>query len=280
MWDATFGLPVPPVNAVAPTTVANNATMIFSTLAILAFVYGLKHWRDTGRPILLLILLGGGLTSVAETFVNLVGSCWHPTIGQTILFQFMGRPIPVWIVAVYFAFFGTQGSLFYILFKRGVSMNVMRWLFVIPMLIDVVIETTSLPTGLYLYDGPQPLVFLGMLPLWWAACNSIGMFVGIALVTVCAPHLKGYKALLIPILLPMGDMIGYSAIGLPSFIAINTAGLPNLVVQALGIFTMLLAFLVVHAISLILATDSPLRSKQMAAANPVDAVIANLVRAN
>ena len=227
---------------------------------------------------MLLILLGGGLTSVAETFVNLVGSCWHPTIGQTIVFQFIGRPIPVWIVAVYFAFFGSQGSLLYILFTKGVSMKAMRWLFVIPMLLDVIIEVTALPTGLYLYDGPQPLVFIGMLPLWWAACNSIGVFVGIALVAVCAPYLKGYKALLIPILLPMGDMIGYSAIGLPSFIAINTAGLPNWIVQALGICTMLLAFLVVHAISLVLGTDSPLRRGQAWAPGTAGGVVPHLLR--
>lgn len=259
MFDQVFGLPIPSVNAVAPTTVSHGATAFFGVVACLAFLYGLKHWRDTGRPVLLLILVGGGMCTLAEPLVDLMGACWHPNIGQPVAFEFMGRYMPWWIVAVYFAYWGAQGGLLYWLMQRGMTMKTMRWLILIPIVGDILIEELALPSGLYIYDGQQPLILLNSLPFWWVPCNSIGLLLAIALVSVCAPHLKGLKLLLIPLLLPMGQLMGYVAVGLPSFVVINTAGVPNAIVQAGGIATWLLGLLVFHAISLVIATDSPLR---------------------
>lgn len=262
MFDPVFGLPIPSVAAVAPTTVSNGATAFFAVLAGLAFLYGLKHWRDTGRPVLLLILAGGGMCTLAEPLVDLMGACWHPNIGQPIAFEFMGRHMPWWIVAVYFAYWGAQGGLLCSQLQKGLTMKAMRWLVLIPILGDVLIEELALPTGLYIYDGLQPLILLNSLPFWWVPCNSIGLLLAISLVHLCAPHLKGFKLLLIPLLLPMGQLMGYVAVGLPSFVVINTAGLPNWIVQAGGVATWLLGYLVFHAISLVVATDSPLRREQ------------------
>lgn len=258
MWNETFRLPVPPVDAVAPTAFSTQCTWFYGLCAFIALLYSLKHWRDSGRPILLLILIGGGLTVFVEPFVDMMGAAFHPRLGHTIVFEFMGRPIPWWMVAAYFAFFGALGSMNYLAFARGVSTRAIRLWFLVPMLVDVVIEEIMLAKDLYLYYGDQPLILLWKLPLWWVPCNSIGEFIGISLVVLMTSYLRGANLLLIPLLIPLSDMVGYAAVALPSWIVINTP-VPGWVTQLAGIATFLLAFLIVHGISLLLATDSPFR---------------------
>jgi hypothetical protein len=130
------------------------------------------------------------------------------------------------------------------------------------MLIDVVIEEVMLSNNLYLYYGHQPLILLWKLPMWWVACNSIGEFIGISFVAIVAPSLRGWKLLLIPLCIPLADLIGYAAVALPSWVAVN-APISGWFTQLAGIATFLLAFLIVHGISLILAKDSPLRSRRL-----------------
>jgi hypothetical protein len=259
MFDPVFGLPIPPVDAVAPTFVTHAASTIFGVFALIALVFALVQWRRTGSPIYLLILLGGGLTTVAEPLIDVMGACWHPKFGQPIVFEFMGRYMPVWIVMVYFAFFGAQGTLCYHQMQKGITMRQVRYLAILPMVADMLIEEIALPTGLYMYVGNQPLILLKSVPFWWLPCNSLGMMLGIALVYLLAPHLKGLKALLLLVVLPIADVIGYVAIGLPSFIVINTAGVPWWLMQLGGIATYALAFVLLEFIARLVATDSPWR---------------------
>ena len=261
MWDPTFRLPVPPVEAIAPTTFSSACTIFYGLCALGGLVFALKNWRDSGRPILLLILIGGGLTVFDEPFVDLIGAAWHPRLGHAVVFETFGRPIPWWMVTAYFAFFGVLGSVNYLAFAKGATMKAIRLWFLIPMFIDVLIEEIMLSQDLYLYYGAQPLILLWKLPMWWVPCNSIGEFIGISLVVLTAPHLKGWKLLAIPLMIPLADMVGYAAVALPSWTVINTP-VPYWANQLAGIGTFLLAFLIVQGISLVLATDSPLRQPQ------------------
>lgn len=260
MWDPTFRLPAPPVDAVAPSGFSMACAIFYALCAFAALIYALKHWRDTGRPILFMILIGGGLTVLVEPFVDLMGAAFHPRHGHAIVFEFMGRPIPWWMISAYFAYFGAMGSINYLAFARGVSMKAIRLWFLIPMLVDVLIEEVMLHQDLYLYYGAQPLILLWKLPMWWVPCNSIGEFIGVTLVVLSAPYLKGYKLLLIPLMIPLADCVGYAAVALPSWIVINTP-VPYWINQLAGMCTFLLAFLIVHAIGLVLAVDSPLRRR-------------------
>jgi hypothetical protein len=256
-FDKAFGLPIPPVDAIAPTAIASGATTFFFVLALLALAYALWDWRKSGRPIILSILIGGGLTVLVEPFVDLMGACWHPVYGQDVAFQFMGRHMPWWIVAVYFAFYGAQGALVYSFLRKGVSARALFLLLLIPMAADVAIEELTLPTGLYIYYGAQPLMLFGNLPYWWVPCNSFGLMIGISLVYKLAPSLRGLKSLALPFLLPMGDLIAYVIIGMPSWIVINTAGVPWWLVQAGGVVSFALAALVFVFLAKLIATDRP-----------------------
>jgi hypothetical protein len=254
-FDKTFGLPIPPVDAIAPTAIASGATTFFTVLALLALVYALWDWRKSRRPIILYILIGGGLTLLVEPFVDLMGACWHPIYGQGVAFELMGRYMPWWIVAVYFAFYGAQGALVYSLLRKGVSTRALFLLLLIPMAADVAIEEITLPTGLYVYYGAQPLMLFGNLPYWWVPCNSFGLMIGISLIYKLAPSLKGPTSLALPFLLPIGDLIAYVIIGMPSWIVINTAGVPWWLVQTGGVASFALAAIIFVIMAKYVATN-------------------------
>lgn len=259
MWDEQTKLPIPPLHTVAPADVSFWATAIFSGLAAIVFLYGLKHWRDTGRPIVLMMMIGGAVTVFVEPVLDIIGAAWHPEIGQNVAFELVGRQIPWWVVAVYVFYFGALGSLNYLAFEKGVSMKVVWIWFSAPVLVDIVMEELMMHWDLYWYYGNQPLIAFFKFPLWWAPCNSIGEFIGVSLLVLMGPALRGWKLLLIPIILPVSDFVGYAAVSLPAVFVVNTEGLPWWLIQLGGVGTFALCALVVYALSLVIATDSPIR---------------------
>lgn len=260
MWDDKFMLPVPPVSAVAPTSFSYWCTLTYSLISIVALIFAFIYWRKSGKPILIVIIIAGGMTGFIEPLVDLLGACWHPRTGHAIAYELMGRPIPWWIVAVYFAYFGALGILNYIAFEKGVKMWQVKLWFVVPMLADVIVELIMLPTGLYIYYGQQPLVIFGWLPAWWVPCNSMGQFLGITSAVLMVKYLPRFNVLWLLIIFPIADVVGYALIAIPSWIVINTPS-PNWLVQLGGVATFFLAFMVIHLVALIIGVDSPIRTQ-------------------
>jgi hypothetical protein len=257
VWNETFRLPQPPVDAVANVTVDLWATAIYSTLALCALVYGLLHWRRTGEPIIVLMLIGGALCSTVEPFVNIVGAVWHPMVNQVTAFEIMGRGMPWFIVTGYTFYFGVLGSLNYLAFRKGVSTR-QFWLWAsVPMLVDVVMEELMLYWDLYIYYGQQPLILINKLPLWWVPCNSLGELLAVCLLVKAAPLLRGWRQLLIPLLVPICDAVAYAAISLPSWIVVNTP-VPGWLNQLGGLATFALALLALYALAQVVPNDSRL----------------------
>ena len=170
MMDPDTRLPVIPLDAVFNQTAGNYATAIFGFMAGAVFLYGLTYWRDTKNPIVIFMMLGGLTTTLIEPLLDIIGLAWHPMHGQNTAFELIGRPIPVWVVAVYLMYFGGLGSLNYLAFKRGVTMRSVWIWFSAPMLLDIVMEEIMMHFELYIYYGQQPLILIKNFPLWWAPC--------------------------------------------------------------------------------------------------------------
>lgn len=256
-WDPTFRLPTPPIDAVANTTVDFWATLIYSSLSLIALVYGLYYWRRRGSPVIVLMLIGGALCSAVEPFVNIVGAVWHPVVNQVAAFEIMGRPMPWFLVTGYIFYFGALGTLSYVAFAKGVSTR-QFWLWAtVPMGVDILMEELMLYWDLYYYYGEQPLILISKLPLWWVPCNSLGALLSVCLLVKAAPVLRGWRQLLIPLLIPVCDAVAYAAISLPAWIVVNTE-VPWWLNQLGGVATCLLALLVLYALSLVIPNDSPL----------------------
>lgn len=265
MWNDQMNLPLPPLETVAPPGVSFWATAIFSALSAVVFLYGFKHWRDTGRPIIFIMMIGGLTTVLVEPFLDVIGGAWHPVIGQNKAFALMGRDIPVWCLAVYVFYFGALGSLNLLAFEKGATMKQVWLWFAVPMLVDVVMEEIMMHWNLYYYYGNQPLILLFKFPFWWAPCNSIGEFVGVSLIAAMAPWLRGWRLLLIPVILPVADAVGYAAVGMPAVFVVNQESVPVWLMHLGGIATFALTAGVVYGISLLIATDSALRRSANAA---------------
>ena len=259
MFDPDTRLPAIPVDAQFNVVAGNYATAIFGTMAAVVFLYGLKYWRDTKSPIVLLMMLGGLMTTLIEPLLDIIGLAWHPMHGQTTAFELMGRPIPIWVVTVYLMYIGGLGFLNYVAFLKGETMRVVYLWFAAPMLLDIVMEEIMMHFDLYIYYGQQPLILLWNFPLWWAPCNSMGEFIGVALLVLMGDSLRGWKLLLIPILMPIMDCVGYMLVGLPPIIALNTANVSPLLTELAGVATYALTALCVYGVALVIATDSPLR---------------------
>lgn len=262
MFDPDTRLPVIPLDAIFNRSAGDVFTMVYVAMAAVVFLYGLKFWYDKKNPIIIIMMVGGLTTVLVEPLLDIMGLAWHPMHEQNTAFELMGRPIPVWVVAIYLMYFGGLGALNYMAFRKGVTMKAVWIWFSAPMLLDIVAEEIMMAFGLYIYYGNQPLILIQHFPLWWAPCNSMGEFVGIALLALMGDSLRGWKLLLIPILMPIMDGVGYMLVGLPPIIAMNTEGVSNLVIQLSGVATYLLTGLFVYGVSLVIGTDSPLRSPQ------------------
>jgi hypothetical protein len=262
MWDERLKLPIPPVDTVFNATAGTATMYIVGALAAVVLAYGLKYWRDTKSPIVLLMMLGGLTTTLVEPLLDIIGAAWHPIHGQRTAFELMGRRIPWWVLASYLCYFGAIGSLNYLSFRKGVTMRgVWLWCFV-PIIFDVGQEELMMHFNLYYYYGQQPLIVLWKFPWWWAATNSMGEFLGISLLAFMGESLRGWRLLLIPIVMPIMDVVGYAVVGLPPVIAINTQNVAPLVSQLAGVASFALTAMAVYGVALVIGTDSPWRSRR------------------
>jgi hypothetical protein len=260
MIDPVFRIAPPPVETALTAVdmaISNRIIVINCVLILLAVLFALRDWNRSKSPMLLLLIIGGGITNLAEPFVDLGGACWHPIIGQSAIFENMARPMPLWLLTSYIAYFGVLPMCIYQAFKKGVSTRAMWLWFLVPVIADTVLEESLLSQSdhLYVYYGHQPLI-LHAFPLWWAAGNTIGVYMSGVLMTLFAPLLRGWKLLLVP----FSTLLCYTAatgfVAWPSTVVINS-DFSNLVTQLGGIASFLIAFLVVHGCSLLIATDSP-----------------------
>jgi hypothetical protein len=98
-------------------------------------------------------------------------------------------------------------------------------------------------------------------------CNSLGELLGVCLLVKIAPLLRGWRWLLVPVLVPVCDAIAYATISMPSWIVVNTP-VPYWVNQLGGVATLGLAWLTLYGLSLVMPTDSPLAQALERAAAP------------
>jgi len=174
----------------------------------------------------------------------------------------MGRPIPVWLLPTYTAYFGVQPMIAYMVFSRGTTARVIWLWFLIPMTADLILEESLLGISdeLYAYYGSQPLRLHGF-PLWWAPLNTAGIFLNAVVMTLLGPRLRGWKLAFVPFsnLLCCGAAAG--VVGLPAFMVINSE-FPSWVPQLGGLLTFGLAGLVVYLSTRLIAVDrQPLLSR-------------------
>lgn len=245
-------IPQPPFDMVIDKGYELWITGIIGLCAVVALLFSLEHWRRSGRPVVLLMLLSGGAMMVFEPLVDTVGGCWFPE-NSWIAYSAWGRPIPVWLCLTYFFYFGIGAGLLWIAMKRGMTGKQIWLAFAGAMLGDLVLETVLLMFDPYIYYGYQPLL-LGKFPLWWAAVNGLVPFVFVALVCRLDSFFKGWRYLTIVPIALTASVSANAAAGWPSWTVINTDW-GWLASQIGGLLTFVLAFWIMQVIIGVVAID-------------------------
>lgn len=259
IWDPELRIPVPPVETVYPSGPGFWSAIAYLAVAAPVLLYALWHVRERRGRFMLLMMLGGTLCAYVEPFADLLGACYHPEIGQPTALDVLGRKIAWWSVAGYFSYFGAISAVNFLWYTRGITRRVIWIAFIAPIFVDIGMENVFLHYDLYHYYGNQPLSGIGYLPLWWAPINALGVFGGVVALFLLRPHLHGWRMIFVPLIAPTMDLVSYALLAYPAAIAVNSPSMSPLMTTLCGLYSWVAGFLIVHGITYLLASDSPLR---------------------
>lgn len=259
MWDSRTRLPIPPVDMVYNATGSFWVAVGYACFSVPVLIWGVLHARERKGQIVLLTLLGGSFCAVVEPFADVLGGCWHPEVGQPTVFRVLGRGIPPWVCIGYFTYFGAIAAVYFLWSLRGITRNVLWIAFLAAAAVDIGMENIFLHYDVYRYYGNQPLDFIGKLPFWWPPINALGVWGCVVALFIMLPHLKGWRILCIPVMMPIVDLTSYALIAYPGVVAVNKPELGPWLTHLAGVLVWVLAFVIVRSVTRVLAVDSPLR---------------------
>jgi hypothetical protein len=207
-------LPAPPWGMTTPPTVQLVMTIVVGALVAIAAVATLVHWRRTGSPVGILVVLGGFVCCLNESPVDILGFCFFPVDGWTVYTMF-DRPIPLWVCLAYALFFGALTFVDVLLLRAGVSRRTMWLSLVGVMVVDLLIEMPTLASHLYTYYGDQPFE-VGGFPLNWLVINSLGSLLASVVIVRGWSFFTGPRALLL-LGVPWATYMASWVVGMPYF---------------------------------------------------------------
>ncbi|TPX13674.1 uncharacterized protein E0L32_005877 [Thyridium curvatum] len=203
-----------------------NEQLIFTIATQIPFVIffgmGLRSLASKGDPLPLLFGIGGCFASSFEPFVDVLGFCFFPREGNWVAFEWLGRPIPVFVPATYGWFVGGMGYWAYTVIRDPKTTRKDIWkLWGKAFIINLVLEYPPLYYGIYTYYGYQPLE-VGGFPLWFPATNAITPMVSGAIISLIEPYCKGWRLLAIVTTTASAYGLANAACGFPVWIALST----------------------------------------------------------
>lgn len=243
------------IEPIPPFTVSAGVHNGFTAVAALALL-GVAVWaawvvsrRRTAVP--LFFLVGGALTVGFEPIVDTLGKCFLPSDYQWTLFTVLGRPMPVYAILVYAAFFGGFATMAWNhLTAGGAPRGLWKWYGAAILINTFLFESIAVPIfGVYTYYGHQPFNFWGF-PLWWPFVNTAGPILAGSLVYLANKYLNVRPAALAAIsvvVVPMTDGAVNAASAYPTWLALNSDVAPW-VTWCAGALTIGLAILIMRGI--------------------------------
>ncbi|MBT8338862.1 MAG: hypothetical protein HKP58_18235 [Desulfatitalea sp.] len=238
-------------------------TVFVWILLVPAIYFAAKDWRKTGKPIALFLLIGGAISHLAEPFDDLTMGVFFPIIHdgqffwQKIVFSLATRYQPFWLIFCYTMYFGILMMCLYFALRKGASTKTMWLWFLIPVVVDTILEVVLLNISdhLYYYYGNQPLL-LGGFPMHWAASNTLGIYLSAVVMVIFTPLLNGWKTAFALVSTPLMYLAALGLTSAPVIYVINST-YPTWAVQSAGIMVFAISILAMHGFTKLIATDSP-----------------------
>jgi hypothetical protein len=169
----------------------------------------------------LMLIFGGFLCSLCEPMLDFLGHLRWANDLPFYVFSNFGIDIPLLIPFCYAAFLGLEPYFIYLLFKRGVTVKQVMFIYLIAALSDAIMETPGLLMHVYQYYGVQPYTFLSF-PYWWAFINGASFMTIGFFIWYLEPRLKGWSRALFLVLPPIGMMVAYFSVGWIHILALNS----------------------------------------------------------
>lgn len=245
--------PAPPLNMPEPLQIIFLYATIGVTLLYFIFCVVISVRRQTAMP--LLLMLAGFCSIPMESIVTYLGHAEHPQGGNIALFHAVDRFIPWHIALGYTVAFGLFNLLIWQKVEDGSITRLYIWIScIITVLCYQIAEIAGVSGKLWVYYDPQPVWLLHFTaPLTWSFLNAACMVMSIGLIVFLLPFLTGIKRLLIPVLGPVGALMGHMGAGWPMYNIINSDASP-LVMQLSGVAAIVLSVLVWWTASLLIMT--------------------------
>jgi len=274
MFGAAYRTPMAPVSTPALDGAASATGQWFATvltgivaLAVVVVVVRMCWTRRIGWP--LLALVSGAITCLLEPLYDHLYGLWFFSRGEWILFSSYGVHLPVWLPAIYAAYYG-GGTVFTTRFlQRGAtSRDVLRLYLVLVALAVVAEELYINAFSTYAYQGHQVFAVAGY-PVWVAFVNSLPpVLAGIAFYRLL-PLLRGWERAGLVAVVPVCFAAGAFGAGF-LYLALRHSDLdvPDLVLSVAALVTVAIGIGMVD-VAARLATGTP-RPSSDDAAMPVD----------
>jgi len=244
MTTSIVAIAQPPWDMTTPRTAQAIITVILAAVVAAFLVAALAHWRRSGSPAFLLMLVGGYLCSFNEATVDVLGHCFFPLDG-VIAYTAFGRGVPVWVVLAYIVFFGGLSYLMALAFKRGASHRAMWCGIAVFGVLNVLLEIPMLGAGLYVYYGNQPFT-IGGFPVSWLVINSLGSLFGAVVVVRLSWFFTGAQQLLL-VFVPFATYMASWVLAMPYF-AITNTDMPSGVRMAAAALSMALGLVAIDGL--------------------------------
>ena len=170
------------------------------------FLFSLYMCRKHRSLAPLLMVIAAGAAIPLEPVVGFLGHVVHPAEGSIRMFEAVNRVIPYHMFFAYILGFGTVYLAFFNgIVERSITPKYAWTACAITVCSYILIEIYPVSKGLWVYYDPQPLwLWQGMAPLTWSFMNTACEIMGVALIYLAWPHLKGWRQLLIIPLAPRG----------------------------------------------------------------------------
>lgn len=233
-----------------------NAAWIYVAVSVVFFVAGLV-WcgiesRRRGHALAWLALLGGGIASLEEAWIDHLIQLWYPLNSPLIAFTAMGTPQPLYLHLIYPGFIGLGAYTIYLGLKRYPDGRLLWPTFWAIVVMDFAFEASATWFGIFYYYGEQPFqMFDNGWPAWVAPINAAGPLLAGWLMIRLEPFLQGYRRPLFALLPPIAYTAVYGAAGWPTATLMNS-GVGSVWVWAAACVTIALCLLFVHLLRLTL----------------------------
>ena len=226
-------------------------TLACAAVVAIGLAVMLVHWRRSGSPIGVLVLLGGTLSCIQEPMVDTLGNMYIPPSHFT-LFTTYGREMPWFAPFGYGLYFGIPMFLYIRAAQRGAPRAYFQKLFAGSFVLELVFELIAVNGNFYAYYGEQPFRFFN-LPIHWMTLNMAAAWVAAAAVYRALPHLAGWRLAAVPLITVCTVTCSYYAQGWPIFSALHASTPSPTLSAAASLATVVLGIGIMQAMLRVLA---------------------------